>query len=80
MYNPTAHMLSGALAGGVASAITTPLDVCKTLLNTQQAVKPTGMIHAVKTIYRLRGFSGYFRGNNCNCMKKMLLYFTLFLF
>lgn len=55
-------MLSGALAGGVAAAITTPLDVCKTLLNTQQNVKPTGMIHAVKTIYRLRGFAGYFRG------------------
>lgn len=55
-------MISGALAGGVAAAITTPLDVCKTLLNTQQSVKPTGMIHAVATIYRLQGFSGYFRG------------------
>lgn len=55
-------MVSGALAGGVAAAITTPLDVCKTLLNTQQSVKATGMINAVKTIYRLRGFSGYFRG------------------
>jgi solute carrier family 25 iron transporter 28/37 len=35
-YNPTTHMLSGAVAGGVAAAVTTPLDVCRTLLNTQQ--------------------------------------------
>lgn len=64
LYSPTAHMVSGALAGGIAAAITTPLDVCKTLLNTQQSVKLNGMVQAVKTVYRLRGISGYFRGNN----------------
>ncbi|XP_026679666.1 mitoferrin-1 isoform X5 [Diaphorina citri] len=36
-YNPIAHMMSGAISGGVAAAITTPLDVCKTFLNTQQS-------------------------------------------
>lgn len=36
-YNPSAHVISGAFAGGIAAAITTPLDVCKTLLNTQQS-------------------------------------------
>lgn len=35
IYNPLYHMLSGGVAGGLAAAITTPLDVCKTLLNTQ---------------------------------------------
>ncbi|XP_028313825.1 mitoferrin-2-like [Gouania willdenowi] len=35
-YNPTSHMASGALAGALAAAVTTPLDVCKTLLNTQE--------------------------------------------
>lgn len=35
IYNPLYHMLSGGIAGGLASAVTTPLDVCKTLLNTQ---------------------------------------------
>lgn len=37
-YNPKAHVVSGAMAGGVAAAVTTPLDVCKTLLNTQSEV------------------------------------------
>ncbi|XP_062292865.1 mitoferrin-2-like [Scomber scombrus] len=36
-YNPSSHVVSGALAGAIAAAATTPLDVCKTLLNTQEA-------------------------------------------
>jgi len=36
-YNPGAHVISGALAGATAAAVTNPLDVCKTLLNTQEA-------------------------------------------
>ncbi|MED6280876.1 hypothetical protein CHARACLAT_015475 [Characodon lateralis] len=35
-YNPSSHVVSGALAGALAAAVTTPLDVCKTLLNTQE--------------------------------------------
>lgn len=62
LYDPKAHMASGALAGGIAAAITTPLDVCKTLLNTQQTPVASGMVEAVKTVYRLKGVSGYFRG------------------
>ncbi|XP_030637375.1 mitoferrin-2-like [Chanos chanos] len=37
-YNPASHVVSGALAGAVAAAATTPLDVCKTLLNTQESL------------------------------------------
>lgn len=70
-YNPPAHMASGALAGAVAAAITTPLDVCKTLLNTQQAGRISGMMQAVRTVYRLRGFSGYFRGIKARVMYQM---------
>ncbi|XP_075994543.1 mitoferrin-2-like [Genypterus blacodes] len=36
-YNASSHVVSGALAGAIAAAATTPLDVCKTLLNTQEA-------------------------------------------
>ena len=35
-YDPLSHVISGAGAGAIAAAITTPLDVCKTLLNTQE--------------------------------------------
>lgn len=70
-YNPPAHMLSGAIAGAVAAAITTPLDVCKTLLNTQQNTKVKGLRHAMKLIYQLKGPSGYFRGMQARIMYQM---------
>ncbi|XP_064465765.1 mitoferrin-2-like [Ornithodoros turicata] len=69
-YNPVAHMLSGGVAGAVAAAVTTPLDVCKTLLNTQersllQTTRQshiTGLLNAAATIYNCCGMTGYFRG------------------
>ncbi|XP_044755857.1 mitoferrin-1 [Coccinella septempunctata] len=70
-YNPSAHMISGAIAGAAAAAITTPLDVCKTLLNTQQDASATGLVHAVKTVYRLGGPTGYFRGMQARIMYQM---------
>lgn len=58
-YNPPVHMVAGGAAGAAASALTTPLDVCKTLLNTQEdgAGKTTGLIQAVKKIYSTRACS-----------------------
>ncbi|GFW31668.1 mitoferrin-2 [Trichonephila clavipes] len=71
-YNAMAHMLSGAVSGAVAAAVTNPLDVCKTLLNTQEQqvlnslkikeAQITGLISAASTVYRFSGFKGYFRG------------------
>lgn len=68
-YNPLSHMLSGAGAGGVAAAITTPLDVAKTFLNTYEQrtgigsdEKVRGMFKALVKIYQVSGFRGYFRG------------------
>jgi len=69
-YNPKAHMLSGAMAGAIAAAVTTPLDVCKTLLNTQESTalsslrqtRIRGLSHAFRTVYHLGGVRGYFQG------------------
>ena len=69
-YNPLSHCVSGAAAGAVAAIVTMPLDVCKTLLNTQEANvlaklqtnKVVGMIHALKTVYKMAGWRGFFKG------------------
>ena len=76
-YNPTTHMISGACAGGFASAVTTPLDVCKTLLNTQEkcAVSKGGTIsgffQAFKTVYQFRGYSGFHQGVSARVIFQM---------
>lgn len=74
-YDAKTHLIAGGTAGALAAALTTPLDVAKTLLNTQEqnAVgvivsqghkKPfvTGMIDAIRTIYKLQGIRGYLQG------------------
>lgn len=80
-YNPTSHVVSGALAGGVAAAVTTPFDVCKTLLNTQEKQercpfneknKPVvGLRQAVFRIYQCCGMRGYFQGLSARIVYQM---------
>lgn len=71
-YNPTAHMASGAVAGAVAAAVTTPLDVCKTLLNTQpEQSQGSGMVNAVRTVYKLGGAGGFFKGLQARVLYQM---------
>uniref|UniRef100_A0A3Q1AN32 Solute carrier family 25 member 28 n=1 Tax=Amphiprion ocellaris TaxID=80972 RepID=A0A3Q1AN32_AMPOC len=81
-YNPSSHMLSGALAGAIAAAATTPLDVCKTLLNTQESVtlsslpsaahrRISGLAHAFQTVYRLGGLPGFFKGVQARVIYQM---------
>ncbi|KAL7668160.1 hypothetical protein ACOME3_008874 [Neoechinorhynchus agilis] len=36
-YRPLVHVIGGGVAGMMGAAITNPLDVCKTLINTQQS-------------------------------------------
>lgn len=48
-YNPPVHVLAGGAAGAAAAAITTPLDVVKTLLNTQET-SSKGMVQAVRQV------------------------------
>ncbi|KAG2230220.1 hypothetical protein INT48_002090 [Thamnidium elegans] len=67
-YNPKVHMIAGAVAGAVASSVTTPLDVIKTLLQTRgsssetQIKNATGFKDAASIIYGRYGLRGFFRG------------------
>ncbi|TRY84090.1 hypothetical protein DNTS_008935 [Danionella cerebrum] len=80
-YNATSHMVSGALAGAIAAAATTPLDVCKTLLNTQESLALnsanqsgrhiSGLGHAFRTVYRLGGLRAYFKGVQARVIYQM---------
>ncbi|KAK2175562.1 hypothetical protein NP493_726g01065 [Ridgeia piscesae] len=70
-YNPLTHMVSGGLAGAVAAYVTSPLDVCKTLLNTQEKcaigkgkTSVSGLFHAFKVVYTFRGMAGFFSGSS----------------
>lgn len=83
-YDPKTHVIAGGSAGAVAAAMTTPLDVAKTLLNTQEreavaligkheghAYYVNGMVTAFRLIYRLRGLSGYFQGLQARVLYQM---------
>ncbi|CAK1541143.1 unnamed protein product [Leptosia nina] len=60
-YEPRAHLTSGAFAGALAAAATTPLDVCKTLLNTQER-GAEGLVGAAGLVLRTSGPRGFFKG------------------
>ncbi|KAL7390976.1 hypothetical protein ABVT39_002163 [Epinephelus coioides] len=79
-YHPGTHIVSGAAAGAVSAAITTPLDVCKTLLNTQENVALnsmnisghlSGMANAFRTVYRLGGLAAFFKGAQARVIYQM---------
>ncbi|XP_077425970.1 mitoferrin-2-like [Vanacampus margaritifer] len=86
-YHPTSHVLSGALAGALAAAVTTPLDVCKTLLNTQEvavahvlqadvggspaARRISGLAEAFRTVYRTGGAAAFFKGVQARVIYQM---------
>ncbi|KAG5280584.1 hypothetical protein AALO_G00061780 [Alosa alosa] len=72
-YRPTSHIVSGAAAGAVSAAVTTPLDVCKTLLNTQEngAVRLSGMANAIRTVHRLGGPAAFFKGVQARVIYQM---------
>ena len=73
-YHPVTHCASGAVAGAVAAAATTPLDVCKTLLNTQEKVRVletgTTIPGGEQTPRRIEGLSQAVRTINTCCGKK----------
>ena len=62
------HLISGSFAGGLAAALTTPIDVIKTLLQTKgqslhsDIKEINGMRNAIQFVYKADGLSGFFRG------------------
>ena len=83
-YDPSIHFLAGAIAGGAASTITMPLDVCKTLLNTQESavLKATqrqevrGLFNAFKTVWRMAGWRGLFNGLTPRLLYQVGIFYT----
>ncbi|GFZ50263.1 Mitochondrial RNA-splicing protein MRS3 [Saitozyma sp. JCM 24511] len=67
-YSPITHVVAGGVAGGVAAAVTTPLDVAKTLLQTRgDSTDPRirnarGMAEALRIITSRDGIKGLRRG------------------
>nr|KAJ3399598.1 Fe(2+) transporter [Polyrhizophydium stewartii] len=67
-YDPTSHIIAGGVAGAVASTITNPLDVAKTLLQTRGLAsdsalrQASSLSDAFKIIYARSGFAGFARG------------------
>ena len=62
-----AELLTGAAAGGLAGILTTPLDVVKTRMQTQNGtsgviLKSTSIVSSLRTIYTVQGVSGLFSG------------------
>lgn len=72
-YSPKAHVIAGGAAGAIAAAFTTPLDVCKTLLNTQEGGigSTRGLTDAVKKVYQVAGFKGFFKGLQARVLYQM---------
>lgn len=68
VYSPMSHMLAGGFAGAVAAAVTTPLDVAKTLLQTRGCNSDplirstTTMTGAFRVIMQREGVRGFARG------------------
>jgi len=67
-YDPKSHIIAGAMAGGIASVITNPLDVTKTLLQLRGTsadstiVNANGLWQASKIIYKRNGLIGFTKG------------------
>ncbi|KAL7620015.1 Fe(2+) transporter [Parahypoxylon ruwenzoriense] len=67
-YDPFTHCMAGAVAGGFAAALTTPMDVIKTMLQTRgTATDPelrsvNGFVAGCRLMYRREGIRGFFKG------------------
>lgn len=68
VYDPFTHCIAGAVAGGFAAALTTPMDVIKTMLQTRGTAMDVelrtvnGFTAGCRLLYRRAGFRGFFKG------------------
>jgi solute carrier family 25 iron transporter 28/37 len=67
-YDPFTHCIAGGLAGAAAAAVTTPLDVIKTVLQTRGTAQDAevrmvrGLFAASQLIKKQYGWGGFLRG------------------
>ncbi|KAI5854093.1 mitochondrial RNA-splicing protein MRS3 [Durotheca rogersii] len=67
-YDPFTHCMAGAAAGGFAAALTTPMDVIKTMLQTRGSAADAelrsvnGFMAGCRLMYRREGLRGFFKG------------------
>ena len=67
-YDPFTHCTAGAVAGGFAAALTTPMDVIKTMLQTRgsgadaELRSVNGFMVGCRLMYQREGLRGFFKG------------------
>lgn len=67
-YDPLTHCLAGAVAGGFAAGLTTPMDVIKTMLQTRgtstdpEVRSVNSFIGGCRLLYQRAGVRGFFKG------------------
>eukprot|EP00285_Hemiselmis_virescens_P006820 CAMPEP_0173386044 /NCGR_PEP_ID=MMETSP1356-20130122/8639_1 /TAXON_ID=77927 ORGANISM="Hemiselmis virescens, Strain PCC157" /NCGR_SAMPLE_ID=MMETSP1356 /ASSEMBLY_ACC=CAM_ASM_000847 /LENGTH=191 /DNA_ID=CAMNT_0014342111 /DNA_START=10 /DNA_END=585 /DNA_ORIENTATION=+ len=65
-FNPLVHSVAGAAAGGISAAVSNPLDVIKTRLQTQQRPdgKPefSGPVDCIRKLIQRDGYRGFLKG------------------
>ena len=67
-YDPFTHCTAGAVAGGFAAALTTPMDVIKTMLQTRgsgadaELRSVNGFMAGCRLMCQREGLRGFFKG------------------
>ncbi|KFA72382.1 hypothetical protein S40288_05606 [Stachybotrys chartarum IBT 40288] len=67
-YDPFTHCIAGAVAGGFAAGLTTPMDVIKTILQTRgtssdpQVRNVNSFMGGCRLLYQREGLRGFFKG------------------